>query len=378
MNLAPEVKLCFDLVKAAIGDRSPLNFRKISLKDYDLNLLKELLSYHELEAIFSHYFKSEIHLLGERNVLKNIAVNLALLEAEFWRIKEEMDEAGIEVIPLKGLDILFRKENLIRPMVDIDLLIKKDDIEKCEVILKELGYKLRLLGFKRSYWLKRQYHLEFSRWGGDSVRILFHVELHWKLDITRERDINLPFWGRIRIVEFNSRKVRVLSSEDSLIALTLHQRHFGKMFCLKYVIDIGFFIKNYNLDLDYILTQIEKNRLQNLFYYYFYQFFLIYRDKQVRKILNKLRLNIIHKKSSQFLIRNMLTSAKIFRHVKYFYLISHFLFHENTCQAIKYLLFLPQEQFAKFYNLAPYTNKTFILYSIRPVVFLFRLVKGFF
>src|SRR5687767_9206241 len=61
---------------------------------------------------------------------------------EFLPLYEALRQLGIRVIPLKGLDFLIRSYRTLgqRPMVDIDLLIQKNDIAAAARFFEARGY----------------------------------------------------------------------------------------------------------------------------------------------------------------------------------------------------------------------------------------------
>lgn len=373
LRLEPEIKFCLCLAKAVIDDEPEHIAWVKDYKNFNLSLLKELLSYHELWSYLISFANKDLipDYLYPEFPISNIVVFTTLLEAEFWLLKEEFERKKIELIPIKGIDLILRGFHY-RPMVDIDLLIKYKDLKRAEEVMRSLGYDLQLQGLRKDYWLKKGYHLQFHRF---RANIRIHVELHWKLDITRGRQLFFDLWERSQIVQHNGKKVRLLSPEDSLIALTLHQRHYGKMFCLKYIIDLGYMIKNHSLDWDYLYSQIVNNRLGNLFYYFFSQLLLLSWDKNLEELVNRLKICSLYRFFIDRAIKFYLST--FIRDYRSPYLVSHFLFHESFWQAIKYLIFLPQEQFAKFFSLRPYTLSTFLFYSLRPIYCLSMLPKLF-
>ncbi len=58
------------------------------------------------------------------------------------------------------------------------------------------------------------------------------------------------------------------------------------------------------------------------------------------------------------------------RDLRNIYLKAHFLLYDSLWEPIGYILNIPQEQFAKFYGLGPYTTQTNLLYKIRYLYFL--------
>jgi hypothetical protein len=72
------------------------------------------------------------------------AIRIQTLHAELESILIQANRIGIPVMPMKGslLTSLFYTPPAIRPMADIDLLIKPDDFPGIKSILEEAGYEL--------------------------------------------------------------------------------------------------------------------------------------------------------------------------------------------------------------------------------------------
>jgi len=103
-------------------------------------------------------------------------------------LMKEFNEAQIELIPLKGAALLFtlyQDDIGIRPMSDIDILVKKDDLSEAENILRHIGYIEYYEGWKRKgardHYARHHFHYIYFK-----NQIL--LELHW--DIGHTSDIS--------------------------------------------------------------------------------------------------------------------------------------------------------------------------------------------
>ena len=74
-------------------------------------------------------------------------------------------EKDILLVPIKGLSYSqdYYKRFGLRPIVDIDLCVKKEDMEQGVELLERMGYQKYLAGGTEGYWRKNQCHLEFIR-----------------------------------------------------------------------------------------------------------------------------------------------------------------------------------------------------------------------
>ncbi len=154
-------------------------------------------------------FKREYHL--------SLANNLRLLH-EFDRITALFSEHGIPSIALKGTQLIreLYPNPAIRPMFDIDLLVKREDLKGAHEILRNAGY--RTVGGKpprpdHGYYYDAPYRKE----SGSPVLL----ELHWDLGEKNRYRINVtPIWNRA--VRSNQGPYLEMDDDDTFLYLALH------------------------------------------------------------------------------------------------------------------------------------------------------------
>ncbi|MCC6181324.1 MAG: nucleotidyltransferase family protein, partial [Bacteroidia bacterium] len=130
-------------------------------------------------------------------------------------ISEVFSKAGIQFILLKGSHLakFVYQDPGMRPMGDIDILVKKDDLQKAEELLLQMGYYQehdKIGAFHLPYFLhqKRVKSLEVHWTIASSI---------WKFNINIE-----GLWERVKAVRNNGSEMLVFSSEDLLLYLSLH------------------------------------------------------------------------------------------------------------------------------------------------------------
>ena len=107
------------------------------------------------------------------------------IEKAVLEVAREFNRSGIELILLKGAALiltLYKKDAALRPMSDIDILVRKADLPRAEDLLRSLGYeedyprlsKRFKTMLSRDYFLNHGVHFVYFR--GD-VRL----ELHWNI-----------------------------------------------------------------------------------------------------------------------------------------------------------------------------------------------------
>lgn len=367
------------------------NTRKDKLEDLlrnpDINWprFKALISYHELAPFAYLSLKRYACSLPQemREFLRQSYYyclwRTEFFRQEFARITNAFAQQGIDVVPIKGLglveDLYCQKPG--RPMVDIDVLVREESLKVSERILQGLGYVKDLGGLKEEYWRQKQCHLSFSQ-DGHGISLL--VEAHWALDFKRDDRKILPLlWERVRVNPRGERNIKLLSPEDTLFSLALHNRRLGKMLCLKYVCDIGLLLNKYKneFDWDYVLREARQGKMQATMFFTLSQLELL--DFPFPRAMCR-ELNVSSWKGR--LVRYFI-EKKVFwpaENLKKHYLTSHFLLYDNMWEPIKYILNIPPEQFAKYYGLEPYVKKTVFFYHLRwlyiPFEVLVVLIKS--
>jgi len=189
------------------------------------------------------------------------AIRNKQLYRQLTEILECLGQEDIPVIPLKGVYLaewVYRNWAL-RPMTDIDLLVRKDDVTRAAEALLAMGYS----------------------WAGDHIveptQAMIHhhlpplvkancvpLEAHWDL-VSRIGPLKQwadPFtidlstvWQRARPVIIAGMSVQVLSTEDLLLHLCIHTAYhhgFGVRLCALF--DIAEVIRCYQGEMDWRLV----------------------------------------------------------------------------------------------------------------------------
>lgn len=344
LSIVKENKVDWQKFKDSVLYHGLAPFVFLVLKD-GLNLLPA-----ELAGVFKATFSHELR-------------HSHYLQRKFLELHGILEERGVSIIPIKGVALL---EDLyegipVRPSVDIDVLVREPELDKAIRVLRESDYEMDLGGLKESYWRKRQYHFVFREKQPAAKPLI--VELHWALDYPRKQRQLLPdMFGRLRDFRMQDRTVKLLSVEDTFLSLALHQRRFGAALSLKDVCDMAQVLRKYesSFDWDYLLKQAVSSGLRCTVFFALSQvsiFFQIEAPAYVWKQLNipawKCRL-----------IRRFIERGT-FSMQKNLYLKCHFLLYDSLWEPIGYVLNIPREQFAKFYELRPYEKKTGFFYRAR-------------
>lgn len=295
----------------------------------------------------------------------NIARNM-FLYAELRNMVDAFRNAGVPVLVLKGAalaGIVYRDAGL-RHMMDLDLLVRKDDLGTAQRVMTDMQY-VAATGLQSEQWHREQhFHLPLYRHPEKPVV----VEIHWHvtgsssgLDITK-------WWERAREVDLMECRVLVFSPEDMLLHLCIHlfNHAYENAFVLRGLCDIAELLRCCGAEMDRELLQHEIQEYGM--------------EKQVHSILylvkryhelpspSQLLTNLDHAdlRFIEILEKNLFAdggNVPINSH-----LLKSLIF-DTVPEKVRYLLpriFLSREEMAKRYTASPSSGKIFLYYLVHP------------
>lgn len=137
------------------------------------------------------------------------------------KLLKEFNAVGIKAIVLKGCSLgeLLYEDFSLRPMQDIDILVKKDDWPKIREILVKLGFKneqgLDLLVLENLLGVPADWHLCYKNDRGTITEFKFNI---FVLDFPDFVNI-MDYWKEALPIEINGTEALSLSLEDQLLHL---------------------------------------------------------------------------------------------------------------------------------------------------------------
>ena len=186
-----------------------VSFNKFIWDNHIAGTLYSILSVSELRPLFP----GELIESFKASYLEQWTKNERLLK-EIGSLSELFDGAGRDLIFLKGPFLAERFYGNIdrRAISDIDLLVKKREIDVIDGMLEENSY------LRKSYIFPAQvlatyftHHFEYERNGID-------LDLHWNLSVHFSFSIDYErLWRTNKIYDFHGKKYRVLSDEYELV-----------------------------------------------------------------------------------------------------------------------------------------------------------------
>ncbi|HEX4923713.1 MAG TPA: nucleotidyltransferase family protein, partial [Bdellovibrionales bacterium] len=189
---------------------------------------------------------SDIRAQLHKVYLAQFAFN-ANLETNYRRVRGALENVGCEPVLLKGLSLLGRVYDAgERPISDIDVLIRPNQLELSSTVLRELGYRSKT----ELRWHANDFKRNFEDESG-----LCEVELHTRLFYNEPASFE---WG----TQYDAERGRHLSDEHMLAHLLGHlgfQHTFLKLFWL---VDVDLLARAYGSRLDWELLARSLARLR--------------------------------------------------------------------------------------------------------------------
>lgn len=300
-----------------------------------------------------------------------------LKQREFTTLNKAFRTMNIPMAPIKGMALLYELKSYAetRPMADIDILVRKEDIDKSIDILSGLGYKIQTEPFSQDYYFNDYHHLPFHN--------KYMVELHWALSLPRPNNIILPeLWKRARQIKYEEDVITILSPEDTIFSLTLHLRRFNNPFLLRYIQDICEILKIHGetLDWQYILKYSRLNNLRSLLYYALISVKINFGYPLSCKIINMFYPGILRAFLLKFFINmakhngvTKLMESASFR--KCAYILLRLLLYGHLWDFIKFIALMPEEEFSRFYSIRFPSKISSAIYSLRFLAMPFLALK---
>ncbi len=246
----------FSLIKSAV-----LNIPVTINRQFDWNKAVNLgLKHKILPLLYYGAHNSGIVLPSEleENLLILVTKYFAASEYqlnELKKITESFDEKGIDYMPLKG-SVLKRYYPApeLRPMGDIDILIKLDQYSDISDCMVELGYYEERISDHELNWFKNETLVELHKRLIPSYNTDFYnyFEDGWKLAVLKQ--------GKSNVYE--------LSSENMLIYLFTHfSKHYRDAgIGILHLVDLFVYMRRFD-KIDTVFVESELNKLGLLKFY---------------------------------------------------------------------------------------------------------------
>lgn len=265
-HVAHELLLC--CARTQLSESMAHRIRHLLKQQVDWDYLFALARRHSLlPLLYSSLQRSDIppaKLAWLKQQFQDNAARNLLLTAELCRLIARLKDEGIEAVPYKGpaLAVYAYGDLSLRRFIDLDLLLKKDDVLKARDVLLALGYRGHPAwsGSGEKLLLHTQHNLPLKSEDGRLI-----VELHW--EVAPELFASLSeddFWQRLEPLTLNGMPVNTMSAEDLLLSLCVHgSKHLWER--LAWICDIAELLRvKPDINWGSVLDQAEEGDLKRM------------------------------------------------------------------------------------------------------------------
>lgn len=233
LNLSSEEKLLLYCSRLSISDDLKHKIDEIFSNELDWNFILECSARHGVSPLFYRNLKNinhskdvppEIMKELEKRYYGNLARNMLLYD-ELGKVLKAFKREGIETIVLKGAFLAeeIYKNIALRTMSDIDLLIKKEDLQRAKFELEKLMYSPTVIFPTK---LHEHYEIllsnELPPFVHETKKIV--IEIHFDIQPCRDTykvDID-ELWKNVKSTRIAGIEVFTFAPENLLQHLCLH------------------------------------------------------------------------------------------------------------------------------------------------------------
>jgi len=184
----------------------------------------------------------------------HVATHNLNLQSKLETILAAFNEVGIDVMLLKGAALygqIYDGPNL-RPMSDVDLLLKAQDVKAATLLLKKVGCVQGMDLVHENHFPTYYYESEYISFGPNPIRLDVHVR---PFRPTRYAQL-IPedqFWNNARSVRVGQATAKIPNEETMLIHLAAHAA-FHECSRLIWLYDLKRWCDTYSQEMDWSLV----------------------------------------------------------------------------------------------------------------------------
>lgn len=251
------------LLSSYINNNTP---SEESLVDWDEILyLSQIHSVQSIIYISINKLKNKPPIYDRLKELFYMSVSISTMQETIMRkVIETLTKNNINHVLFKGYVLRnYYPNKEARTFGDIDLLIDKKDRDKCDIVLKKIGFNFIEDEYLNEVWTYRK----------GAVTIEVHTEIMYEntfLDYDYRSYFNKKSQNSQRI----SKNTYELKKEDHFLYIIVHiAKHFHNTGVgIRMIIDIAVFLKKYEneMDMNYIfseLTILKLDKFSNIIFY---------------------------------------------------------------------------------------------------------------
>jgi hypothetical protein len=228
MDLSPERSLLLACARVTLSGENCQRISELASADLDWNQFASISYAHGIAPLIYHSLvqSDAVGLIPAaaaqplRNSYYANAARNSLLYDDLQKLLLALRQEKIDVIVLKGAALAetVYPHRAVRPMSDIDLLVRKEQLSKLEFKLLDMGYLFNGHGRAKEFYLEHRYHWVFAKRSDMSIEIHWHIkrpEGPFSIDIDE-------FWKRAQWTKIASVETLVLCPEHLVLYLCQH------------------------------------------------------------------------------------------------------------------------------------------------------------
>lgn len=402
LALANELQFLLILLQHRLGGTFPPEADLLRLLPLDWEKFLNLAESERVAPLVYHIFQEELGDLPEaalpswrwhqldlpiwllhrlRTWYHGCALSNRTLLREFFRLWPYLQAQGLEVIPLKGLHLiptLYQNWGL-RPMSDLDLLVKPHEVSAVAAILQAQGYSPDPTMLPLKYHLMISFHLPDFRKGAH-----LRLEIHTDFKSRPQLDLNIEeVWQSARHAElFPGHSLPLLTPEHHLTFLLIHlDKHlFLSRASLIWLHDIAEFMGFHLQNLDYQELRRIWGKNELLLWRYLRLVARIFQLQEVSALLSRETGHGMEHPDNAFLAWEELVLRKLFfKEYTPIQFVGNILGlidgWGNRAMFLWHHIFVSPTRIRLMYPGKPGYYPYFVAIE-RPVLLLFRLIRG--
>jgi len=228
------------LLEALVSD-APRNRESLKkwVADVDFDAL-DYSSFRLIPALFTKFLDDplcEPYRGRMKGIYRYFQFRTSLLAADARRAVEALTAAGIETLLFKGIAIALKLHGnpALRPMGDVDILVRPKDVASAEKVLQELGWQYRYAEAKKKRDIHSHDYINANKNGFD---------LHWFALYESPIDgIDEGIWQRAERTEWQGNPVQVMSREDLALIGMINGRREPEARRHEWIYDIALIVR---------------------------------------------------------------------------------------------------------------------------------------
>ncbi len=201
-----------------------------------------------------------------KTLYMSISQRNMLMSAELIRIMKLLKKNNIEALVFKGpvLSQMAYGDITLRQYVDLDVLVRKEDIHRVDSLLKELGYKrvIKLTENQEKLWLILKHDMSFYH-----PQNGIYFEMHWSL-LDEDYPIQMNqqvLWEDPQTVNINGNEIQTFPMEELLLYLCIHgSTHLWER--IEWIKDIDLLIRTQTIDWEKLVHKAEHSNVETILY----------------------------------------------------------------------------------------------------------------